>query len=155
MAMNPRIAFSFTVLLCIVIAIAGCTASPADPAPAAPTAEPGGVSTPEAGAGADLVPTANESPGEGRNVNVNIEKDHLGMIRATFQGGPGLIHVTKIIVTVNRSDGEVRTAEVGITLNDSATLEGTKATDRAMVHVTFSDGKTYKIYDELVPFRGR
>lgn len=151
--MNPRIALSFMVLLCVVIAIAGCTGAPAEPAPAATAAEPTVASSPQAGA--DLNPTTNESPGEGRNVNVNIEKDHLGMIHATFQGGPGLIHVRKIVVTVNRSDGEIRTADVGITLDDSATLEGTKATDRVMVHVAFSDGKTYKIYDEQVPFKVR
>jgi len=153
--MNPRIVLSFFVLLCIAIAIAGCTGAPAEPVPAATAAEPGVVSSPAAASGAALIPTENESPGEGRNVKVNIEKDHLGMIHATFQGGPGLIHVRKIVVTVNRSDGEVRTAEVGITLDDSATIEGTKATDRVMVHVTFSDGKTYKIYDELVPFKVR
>jgi hypothetical protein len=153
MAMNPRIAFSFTVLLCMVIAIAGCAGTGPQADTPAPASTPAATETPEAVGMGD--PTENDSLDSARSVTVNIEKDHLGMIRATFQGGPGLIHVRKIVVTVNRSDGEVRTAEVGITLDDSATLEGTKATDRAMVHVTFSDGKTYKIYDELVPFRGR
>ena len=151
--MNPRIALSFTVLLCVVIAIAGCTGTGPQAVTPAPTSTPAATKTPETVSVGD--PTENDSLDSARSVTVNIEKDHLGMIHATFQGGPGLIHVRKIVVTVNRSDGEIRTADVGITLDDSATLEGTKATDRVMVHVAFSDGKTYKIYDEQVPFKVR
>ncbi len=149
--MNPQIALISAVLLCIVIAIAGCTEAQADTA--APTSSPAAVGTPEAVGVGD--PTENDSLDAARSVNVNIEKDHLGTIIATFQGGPGLIHVRKIEVTVNRADGEVRTGSVGIKLDDSASIEGTKDTDRVMVFVTLSDGKTYKIYDELVPYKPR
>jgi hypothetical protein len=88
-------------------------------------------------------------------VTVNIEKDYLGKIHATFQGGAGLIHVKKIVVTVNRADGQVETSPLGIKVDDTAELEGTKDTDRVFVQVTLDDGKTYKIYDERVPFKPR
>jgi len=151
--MNPRVALSFAVLLCIVIAIAGCTGTQAPPATSAPTASPTAAGTPVPVA--DLNPTVNDPLDAARSVTVNIEKDYLGIIRATFQGGPGLIHVRKIDVTVNRADGQVKTAPVGIEMDDSATIEGTKDTDRVMVFVTLSDGKTYKIFDDLVAFKPR
>jgi hypothetical protein len=110
---------------------------------------------PEPGAGADLVPTENDPLDAARSVMVNIDKDYLGIIRATFQGGPGLAHVRKIDVTVNRADGQVRTAPVGIEMENSVTIEGTKDPDRVRVFVTLSDGKSYKIYDDLVAFKPR
>jgi len=151
--MNLRIVLLFAVLLCIVIAIAGCAGTGSQADTPAPTSPPTTVGTPEVVGVGD--PTENDFLDAARRVTVNIEKDHLGMLHATFQGGPGLIHVRKIEVTVNRSDGVVKTAAVGIKLDDSASIEGTKDTDRAMVFVTLDDGKTYKIYDELVPYKIR
>lgn len=153
--MNPRIALLFVALLCIAIALAGCTGTPAQPATTATPTSPAEATTLKAGGGADLVPTENDPLDAARSVSVNIEKDYLGMIRATFQGGPGLVHVRKIDVTVNRADGQVKTVPVGIEMEDSATIEGTKDTDRVRVFVTLSDGKTYKIYDELMAFKPR
>lgn len=143
---------------CLILAAAGCTgAQNAAPAPAAtPAAQPastsGAVATP---GGASLVPGPVDSLGNARNVNVNIEKDYLGMIHATFQGGPGLGLVKKIVVTVNRADGQVKTGEVGIKVDDATTLEGTKQTDRVIVAVTMNDGKTYTISDDLVAYKPR
>jgi len=153
--MKPRIALLFAVLLCIVIAIAGCTGTQPQAVTAAPTAAPAAAGTTGAGSGADLVPTGNDPLDAARSVTVNIEKDHLGTIIATFQGGAGLAHVKKIEVTANLADGQVRTEAVGIKLDDSATIMGTKNTDRVRVFVTLDDGKTYKIYDELVPYKPR
>jgi hypothetical protein len=154
--MNPRIALAFAVILCIAIAIAGCTGTPEPLVTTAPPASPAAATTLETGGGgAALVPTENDPLDAARSVTVNIEKDYLGIIRATFQGGPGLVHVRKIDVTVNRADGQVKTAPVGIEMDDSASIEGTKDTDRVMVFVTLSDGKTYKIFDDLVAFKPR
>lgn len=153
--MNPRIALSFAVLLCIALAIAGCTGTPAQPDTQATPASPAGATTQQAGAAADLVPTETDHLDAARSVTVNIEKDYLGVIRATFQGGPGLGNVRKIDVTVNQADGQVKTVPVGIETDDSATIEATKGSDRVMVFVTLSDGKRYKIYDELVLFKPR
>jgi subtilisin-like proprotein convertase family protein len=92
---------------------------------------------------------------EANTVNVNVEKDYLGNIIVTFQGGNGLQQVNKIDVTLNRADGQVKTSDVGIRVGDTVTLEGTKNTDRVIVYVTMKDGKRYKIVDSLMPFRPR
>lgn len=160
--MNFRFLIPVIALLCIVVAIAGCTGAQNAPAPAAPAAQPAAAqpatataSATAAPGSASLVPGPIDSLGSARSVNVNIEKDYLGTIHATFQGGPGLGLVKKIEVTVNRADGQVKTAEVGIKVDDTASLEGTKQTDRVMVYATLNDGKTYKIFDDLVAYKPR
>ncbi|MCK9580885.1 MAG: hypothetical protein M0Q92_10620 [Methanoregula sp.] len=150
--MNSRITLSFALILCIVIAFAGCTDSPALLATTAPQES---VETTQTGTALDMVPTENDPLDAARSVTINVDKDYLGMILVTFQGGPGLVHVRKIDVTVNRADGLVKTSSVGIKLDDSATIEGTKNTDRVMVFVTLSDGKNYKLYDDLVAYKTR
>jgi hypothetical protein len=155
--MNARLIIPVLAILCMILATAGCTGSPAAPAPAAtpvpqPAAAGGTVTTPES---ASLIPGPVDSLGSARSVTVRIEKDYLGTIHATFQGGPGLGLVRKIVVTVNRADGQVKSTEVGIKLDDAATLEGTKQTDRVMVFATLNDGKTYKIFDDLVAYKPR
>jgi hypothetical protein len=153
--MNSRITLSLVALFCIAILVAGCTAPQTAPAPAAPAAQPAVTGTSaSAASGASLVPGPTDSLGA-RNVNVNIEKDYLGVVHATFQGGPGLIHVKKIDVTLNRADGEVKTTSLGIKLDDTTQVEGTKGTDRVMIYVTMDDGKNYKIYDDLIAFKPR
>jgi hypothetical protein len=56
--------------------------------------------------------------------------------------------------TVIRSDGGVETQtalspEIGTNLM----FTGTTRTDRAIVNVTYTNGKTYTVKDELVPFQ--
>jgi hypothetical protein len=149
--MRFRSALFVIAMLCFVVFFAGCTGT--QTAPKTTAAPAGTQATVETTSTPGLDPTENDSPGEARIVYVNIEKDHLGTILATFQGGPGLIHVRKLEVVVNRADGQVVSSALGIELDDTAELEGTKQTDRAMVYVTLDDGKTYKIYDEQVPFK--
>jgi hypothetical protein len=155
--MNVRLLIPVLAILCLIIATAGCTGAPAAPAPAAtpvpqPAAAGGTTTTPDS---ASLVPGPVDTLGNARSITVNIEKDYLGTIHATFQGGAGLGLVRKIVVTVNRADGQVKTTEVGIKLDDAATLEGTKQTDRVMIFATLNDGKTYKIFDDLVAYKPR
>ena len=142
-------------LLCVLLAIAGCTGTqnlpivPQGTVPAVTQTVSAVPTTP------DLVPSPTDSIIDANKVNVNVEKDYLGNIIATFQGGNGLKQVNKIEVTVIRPDGQVKTANVGILVDDQATLEGTKDTDRVMVYVTMKDGKRYKIIDTLMPFKPR
>lgn len=63
--------------------------------------------------------------------------------------------MNKIDVTLNRADGQVKMSDVGIRVGDTATLEGTKNTDRVIVYVTMKDGKKYKVIDSLMPYRPR
>jgi ABC-type glycerol-3-phosphate transport system substrate-binding protein len=141
-------------LLCMLLALAGCSGSPSAPATPQATAK---VASPSAAApsGPDMVPSPTDSIIEANKVNFNVEKDHLGSITVTFQGGNGLAQVNKIDVTLNRADGQVKTANVGINMGDEATLEGTKDTDRIIVYVTMKDGKRYKLVDSLVAYRTR
>jgi hypothetical protein len=155
--MKNRLAISGLLLLCILIALAGCTGTPSTPPAPQGTVPPvtQTVSAAAVAAGPDLVPSPTDSIIDANKVNVNVEKDYLGNVIVTFQGGSGLQLVNKIDVTLNRADGQVKTADVGIQVDDTATLEGTKNTDRVMVYVTMKDGKKYKIVDSLVPYRAR
>jgi ABC-type glycerol-3-phosphate transport system substrate-binding protein len=143
-------------LLCMLLALAGCSGSQSAPATPQATAK---VAFPSASAaapsGPDIVPSPTDSIIEGNKVNINVEKDYIGSITVTFQGGNGLAQVNKIDVTLNRADGQVKTANVGINVGDTATLEGTKDTDRIIVYVTMKDGKRYKLVDSLVAYRTR
>jgi hypothetical protein len=150
---NFRTALIIT-LLCMLLALAGCTGSPSSPAASPATAQ---AAPPSAAvtSGPDMVPSSTDSIIEANKVNINVEKDYLANVVVTFQGGNGLAQVNKIDVTLNRADGQVKTANIGINVGDSATLEGTKDTDRVIVYVTMKDGKRYKLVDSLVPFRTR
>jgi hypothetical protein len=152
--MHGKITVSGLILLCILITFAGCTGTQNVPATPQGTL-PAVTQAPSAPAGPDLVPSPTDSIIEANKVNINVEKDYLGNVIVTFQGGSGLQQVNKIDVTLNRADGQVKTAEVGIRMDDTVTLEGTKNTDRILVYVTMKDGKRYKVVDSLVPFWAR
>ncbi len=144
-----------TGLLCVLLAIAGCTGTQNSPVVTQGTVPAGTQTASPALAGPDLDVSPTDSIIEANKVNVNVEKDYLGNIIVTFQGGSGLQQVNKIDVALNRADGQVKTADVGIRVDDQVTLEGTKNTDRVMVYVTMKDGKRYKIFDALMPYRPR
>jgi hypothetical protein len=144
-----------TGLLCVLLAIAGCTGTQNTPVVTQGTVPAVTQTASATVAGPDLEVSPTDSIIEAYKVNFNIEKDHLGNIIVEFQGGSGLKQVNKIDVTLNRADGQVINNEVGITMGDTVTLEGTKNTDRVMVYVTMKDGKRYKIIDSLVPFKTR
>ena len=153
--MHIKTIIVITGMLCVLLAIAGCTGTqnpPVSPQGTVPAVTQTASATP---AGPDLAVSPTDSIIEANKVNVNVEKDYLANIIVTFQGGNGLQQVNKIDVTLNRADGQIKTSDVGIRVGDSVTLEGTKNTDRVMVYVTLKDGKRYKIFDSLMPFRPR
>jgi len=152
--MQHKFIISGLVLLCILLALTGCTGTQNTPAAPAPAKSAGAVPS-AAPAAPDLEPSPTDSIIEANKVNVNVEKDHLANIIVTFQGGSGLAQVNKIDVTLNRADGQIKTADVGIRVDDSVTLEGTRNTDRVMVYVTMKNGQRYKIIDTLVSFKAR
>jgi hypothetical protein len=153
--MHIKTILLITGLLCVLLATAGCTGTQNLPVVpqgtvAAVTQTASAVPTTP-----DLVPSPTDNIIDANKVNINVEKDYLGNIIVTFQGGNGLKQVNKIDVTVIRADGQVKTADVGILVDSQATLEGTKNTDRVVVYVTMKDGKRYKIIDTLMPFKPR
>jgi hypothetical protein len=153
--MQLKLSISVTVLLCILLAFTGCTGTQNSAVTPAQTNSAAGTPAAVTTTGADLVPSPTDMMVDANKVNVNVEKDYLGKVTVTFQGGSGLGQVTQIDVTLNRADGQVKTATVGIKVDDTATLEGTKDTDRVLVYVTLKDGKKYKIVDALSPYRAR
>ena len=153
--MQQKLIISGLLLLCMLLALAGCTGTQNAPVATQVTVPAGTPAASTVSAGPDLVPSPTDSIIDANKVNVNVEKDYLGNVIVTFQGGSGLKQVNKIDVTLNRADGQVKTSDVGIRVDDSATLEGTKNTDRVMVYVSMKDGKRYKIIDALVPYRAR
>jgi hypothetical protein len=152
--MQREFIISGLILLCILLVLSGCTGTQNAPTSPAPTT-PAATVPPAAPAGPDLEPSPTDTIVDANKVNINVEKDYLGNVIVTFQGGSGLNQVNKIDVTLNRADGLVKTADVGIKVDDSVTLEGSKNTDRIMVYVSMKDGKRYKIIDALVPYRAR
>jgi hypothetical protein len=143
------------VLLLIIIGFSGCTGTQTAAAPATQSSAPVAATPSPVSAVpvSNLVPSPTDSVVAARQVNVNVEKDYLGNVIYTFQGGAGLIHVKKIDISLNRADGQTETGTLGITVDSTATLEGTKNTDRAIVTVTLDDGKAYRMVDMLVPFK--
>jgi hypothetical protein len=153
--MQLKAILSVVSLLCIAIIIGGCTGTQNPAGTPAPTQSLSSTPAVAVTSGASLVPSPTDAMVASRLVNVNVEKDYLGQVIVTFQGGSGLIHVKKIDVTLNRADGQVKTATLGNRVDDAVTLEGTKDTDRVLVYVTMDDGKTYKIVDALSLYRTR
>ena len=153
--MHIKTIILITGLLCILLALAGCTGTQ-NPA-VTPVQTPSATSGPLAVAttGVDLNPSPTDVMMDSIKVNVNVDKDYLGNVIVTFKGGAGLMNVRKIDATLNRADGQIKTATVGTRVDDTVTLEGTKSTDRVLVYVTMADGKTYKIVDQLSPYKAR
>lgn len=72
----------------------------------------------------------------------------------TFRGGKGINFVSTVQAKVTRSDGVVKTGELKKPkMDDLLTIEGTNGDDRVEVTVVLVDGKSYKVYDQLLPFR--
>ena len=147
------------IILCALIACAGCASTQSTPPPGT-----GGVSpTPTATGGAGLVPGPTEAMPDYNSVTVDVgEKDYLGVIPVIFQGGKGLAATKKIDVKLTRVDGSVQTATVGTKKGDEVELQGTRGSgsvrgqaDRVEVWVTMNTGQTYKIIDVLREYRSR
>jgi hypothetical protein len=146
------------IILCALIACAGCTSTQSPP-PAT-----GGISpTPTVTGGAGLVPGPTDSMPDYNSVTVDVgEKDYLGVIPVIFEGGKGLAATKKIDVKLTRVDGSVQTATVGTMKGDEVELQGTRGSgsergqaDRVEVWVTMNNGQTYKIIDVLREYRSR
>lgn len=140
------------ILLCTIIAIAGCTGTQSPPAgPSSPASGTGSATS-----GGSLVPSPTDAVPDYNMVKVDVgEKDYLGKIPVIFQGGMGQVHVKNIDVTLYRADGQIKKATVGANKGDEVELEGTKQTDRVVVFITMDNGQTYKTNDALSAYRTR
>ncbi|WP_424026422.1 hypothetical protein [Methanoregula sp.] len=140
-------------LLCAVIAFAGCTV-PTGPGPSATTAPVSGSYAGSASAESNLVPSPTDAMPDNNAVSVTVqEKVYDATIPVVFDGGKGQYLVKSIDVTLYTSDGQVTTAKIGTNKDDLVTLQGTRQTDRVVVTVSEMNGQTYKVADVLSPYR--
>ena len=153
--MHQRTFLILSILVCLGVTFTGCTGTPASGSGTTAAPAPGGSGT-TASAQDNLVPTSTDAIPSQNMVTVDVgEKDYLGVIPVTFQGGMGQIHVKRIDVTVYCADGQTRTATVGNKKGDMAEIQGTRQTDRVVVYITFDNGTRLKTNDVLSPYRTR
>lgn len=147
-------------ILVAVIAVCGCTGTQTQTAATTATA----VSATQAEqTTASLTPGPTDVMPENIAVSVTVsEKDYLGQIPVTFDGGKGQINVKRIDVTLTRYDGSVSTTTLGTNKGDEVVLEGTRGEgsnkgqpDRIEVTVVMNNGNSYKIVDTTREYRSR
>ena len=143
-----------------IVAIAGCTSANS------PSSTSSGASTPASGtqsASSTLTTSPTDVMPADIAVTVTVgEKDYLGNIPVTFNGGPGQINVHSIQVVLTRVDGTTDTESLTSNQGSTVTLAGTRGSgslagqsDRVQVYVSMNNGITYKIADELRQYRSR
>jgi hypothetical protein len=156
--MQFRLWVIMIMILCSAIITAGCTGMKPSPSatsqgsPSGPGAPSGTLTT----VPTDVLPAENF-------VTVDVsEKDYLGIITVTFQGGMGMNSIKKVDVKLTRADGSTQTATVGTKKGDEVELQGTRGSgsergpsDRVEVWVTTNQVQTYKIVDVLREYRSR
>jgi hypothetical protein len=102
-----------------------------------------------------LAPRPTDMVPGGLEVSFLVRKDPVtAKITVTLAGGPSVDSISSSEVKVTHPDGAVTT---GIILpfkgSTEIVLEGSKDTDRVEIVAKMSDSRTYRVYDELVPFR--
>ncbi|MGD0534356.1 MAG: hypothetical protein ABR999_02800 [Methanoregula sp.] len=145
-------------LICVAVALAGCTSSQSTVTTSGSTA--GSSGTPSS---SSLTTSPTDVMPDNIAVTVTVgEKDYLGKIPVTFEGGQGQVNVKKIDITLTRADGSTQTATLGSNKGDIFNLDGTRGSgsltgqaDRVQVSVTMNNGQIYKIVDVLREYRTR
>lgn len=145
--------FPALAMLCVaLLMVAGCT-SPLSPPSAPKTTPPTALPTPVP----DLIPEPTDVVPPYQQVAVQVSKNTISTdpwISVLFAGGGGQSYVVSMTGTVIRSDGGVETqTAISPEIGTNLMFTGTTRTDRAIVHITYTDGKTYTVKDELVPFQ--
>jgi hypothetical protein len=161
--MQFRIWAIMIIIVCGAIITAGCTGIKTSPSATTPgtgtTGSPVGSGVPSGTL--TTVPTDALPPENFVVVDVG-EKDYLGIIPVTFQGGMGMNSIKKVEVKLTRADGSTQMATVGTKKGDEVELQGTRGvgsergpSDRVEVWVTTNQVQTYKIVDVLREYRSR
>ena len=147
----------FVLMLCVLFA--GCT-SPTDarikPLETTMLPLPQTTTSPSTASTVSMPQSLETLPYE-LNVGIHVEKQRPdASIHLLFNGGPGEEYVQNIMMRVTRSDGTFAERYMnGITLKprryDELVIDGTRGVDQVAVFIT-SMGKTYKVYDSLLPY---
>lgn len=105
----------------------------------------------------DLTPQPTDVVPSFQAVAIQVTKNTVSIdpwVSVIFAGGLGQPYVTVMTATIFRSDGNTETSSARYPgIGTEIILPGTTETDRVMVNVTFTNGKTYRVKDELVPFQ--
>ena len=148
-------AFLALLLLCIaLILVAGCN-SLIVPPPETPIVTPIPTAVPLPTP--DLQPKPTDIVPPVQQVAIQVTKNTVAIdpwVSVLFAGGSGQVYVAVMTATIIRFDGTTDTQSApspGIGTN--ILLSGTTKTDRVIVNVTYTDGHTYTVKDELVPFQ--
>jgi len=101
-------------------------------------------------------PTIEQLP-KNSEVFITIQqKDLAGRVTIRFDSGPGKSMVKDIEGRLTRPDGSVDSASMDLLAESpEVTLQGSKSTDRVEVFVRLLSGKTYRVIDDMVPYRQR
>lgn len=140
-------------LLCglgIFLLVAGCTQVPQDttaPQTTVTTQPTLMVLTTEP---TDVIPSE-------QNILVSVSRGTLSfnpLIKVEFRGGSGIVLLSAIDVKVTKPDGSVEIARMAEPdIGDYVEVPGSTEKDRVEVTVYLKNGKSYKIYDEILEFR--
>lgn len=141
--------------LCIaVILVAGCSTPVVTP-PATPplTSTPTEVPNPTP----DLKPQPTDIVPPFQQVAIQVTKNTVATdpwVSVLFAGGSGQSYAAMMTATIIRFDGTTDTKSASYPgIGTNILLSGTTRTDRVIVNVTYTDGNTYTVKDELVPFQ--
>lgn len=165
--MKTRMFVVAVLLLGIAIAVAGCTSSGTQSSGTTVSSGTTAASGTAASSGSGTTATLTTQPTDVMPDNVAVtvtvgEKDYLGKIPVTFNGGKGQTTVKTITCTLTRADGTTQTMTLGSNKGDSISLDGTRGTgslegeaDRVQVTVLMMTGNSYKVADVLREYRSR
>ncbi len=141
----------------ILIIAAGCSSPdrPGIPPTQTPAATPVWTTPqePVPATTASTIPGPTDTLPQQWPLSITVEKS--GMYSTTvithFNGGKGLVFVSRMDVRVTHPDGTVLTG--GIVkpgMGDTVEIPGTSGTDRVEVTVTMVSGDTYKVIDQQI-----
>jgi hypothetical protein len=117
------------------------------------TPAPSMTATPVPSSGA-LVPRPTVTIPSGQKLYFRVQKSPItAKILVTFAGSAGHGSISSADIKITHPDGSVATGLIlplkGVT---EIVLDGSEETDRVEIIALMSDGETYRVYDELVPF---
>ena len=147
-------------VLAVLLVAAGCFEPEPPvitPAPTTvPTIMPATPPTPVPTTKASTLPGPTDTLPPQWPLSFTVEK--AGMYSTTiithFDGGKGLMYVTRMDVRVTHPDGTVLTdGIVKPRMGDTVEIAGTSGTDRVEVIVAMASGETYKVIDRQVAYK--
>ena len=121
-----------------------------------PATMPTPVSTPVPTPTIDpLLPLPTEVMPKNQEVFFRVEKDQVtAQISVLYQNGPGVNVFKSADVKVTHPDGSVETETLLPSKSMEVFLDGSKGNDRIEVIANLYTGRSYRIKDEILPFKG-